>query len=243
MNPWKDPRVAAGLTRQLAKRRDEVGAGATPIGWKVGFGAPASLDLLRITAPLVGYLTSDTRLEAGASVDVSGWVGGVVEFEVAVRMGEALAAGASDVEASAAVDALAPAIELADVTMKPGPHRVADILAANIFHAGVILGEFDSRRSDIDLDGLMGQMAIDRVSWEPIIELEEMPGRYSRIVATVANTLASQGEMLRAGDIIITGAIVPPVPVGAGSEFSYSLDSAAPITVRCDNSPTAQPLD
>jgi 2-keto-4-pentenoate hydratase len=51
-------------------------------------------------------------------------------------------------------------------------------------------------------------------------------------VATVANTLASIGKTLRAGDVIITGSVTPPISVGEGSDFTFHLEPFAPISVE-----------
>ena len=83
-DPWADPRVIEGLDRQFERRSRALATGASHVGWKVGFGAPSSLETMQITAPLLGYLTSTTVLEPDVPVDVSGWQRGIVEFEVAV---------------------------------------------------------------------------------------------------------------------------------------------------------------
>lgn len=232
MNPWEDPRVTAGLTRQLAERGRALAGGAGHVGWKVGFGAPASLELMQITAPLLGYLTRETLLDDGAEFDATGWVRGVVEFEVAVRMGADVAGGSSPAIAAAAVEALAPAIELADVTIPPAADRVADVLATDIFHTGLLLGEFDGSRAGLDISGLTGHITIDGAARPPVTELEAITGHYPSIVATVASTLAAHGERLSAGDVIITGAIVPPVPTGEGTEFAFRLGDGPAIRLR-----------
>lgn len=231
MNPWEDPRVRAGLARQLADRRAELEAGARPIGWKVGFGAPASLALMEITAPLIGYLTDATLIDPGDSVDTSGWVRGVVEFEVAVRIGRDVDGGATPAEAAAAVDALAASIELADVSIAPSAERVADVIATNIFHRGLILGEWDESRSGIDISGLDGRITIGGEALAPVTELEAITGRYPEIVATVAGSLAAHGERLRAGELIITGSIIPPVAITEADVYEFALGEGPSITV------------
>jgi hypothetical protein len=38
--PWDDPRIAASMKTQLARRREILAAGDAPLGWKLGL-APA----------------------------------------------------------------------------------------------------------------------------------------------------------------------------------------------------------
>jgi 2-keto-4-pentenoate hydratase len=61
-SPWDDPRIARGMATQLATRRARIAAGDAPLGWKVGFGAPAAMAKFNITAPLVGYLMRSGQL-------------------------------------------------------------------------------------------------------------------------------------------------------------------------------------
>jgi 2-keto-4-pentenoate hydratase len=233
-NPWEDPRVIEGLRRQLDARSDALSGGAEHVGWKVGFGAPASLELMQITAPLLGYLTDATVFERGAVFDTGDWARGVVEFEVAVWMGSDLGPGAGDAEAAAAVAAVGPAIEVADVDLPVAPDRVSDIMAGDIFHRGVVFGERDTGRAGLDISEMTARISIDDVEQALVTELEAITGSYPWIVSTVASTLASAGERLRAGDVIITGSVIPPVSVSAGHEFTFTLDPLAPISIKAN---------
>lgn len=229
--PWNDVRVRAGLERQMRERAAMLASGDSHVGWKVGFGAPASLDLMEITAPLLGYLTSATVLSDAVVAKTDEWERGIVEFEVAVWMGSDLAAGADEEAARAAVASISPAIELANIDLPLAPSRVDDIVAGNIFHRGVIFGAQHPDRAGINIDGLTARVSIDGELQAETADLEAITGSYPWIVATVASTLSAVGERLRAGHVIITGSVVPPIPVSAGTEFTFTLDPMDPISV------------
>jgi 2-keto-4-pentenoate hydratase len=206
--------------------------GARPVGWKVGFGAPASLELMRIDAPLLGFMTDATVLESGARVATGSWERGIVEFEVAVYLGEDLGGSATSEQAVGAIAAVGPAIELANIDLPLEADGVEDIVAGDIFHKAVIFGEPDPERTGLDITGLVARILIDGEPRAATTELEAITGPYPWIVATVAGTLAAHGERLRRGDVIITGSVVPPIPVIEGAEFTFALDPFAPISVR-----------
>ena len=235
--PWEDPRVVPGLAAQLYERRVRLADGASSVGWKVGFGAPSALDLMQIGAPLLGFLTDATVFRSGAEIPTSDWSRGLVEFEVAVFLGADVDAGASPAEAAAAVAGIAAAIEVADVDLPIGPDHVEEIMAGNIFHRGVIFGEVDYSRAGLNIDGLIAHIEIDGSEVAVVDDLQAITGRYPEIVSTVANTLASQGERLRAGEAIITGSVIPPVPVVEGRDFVFALRPLAPISIRCSGVP------
>ena len=93
MNLWEDARVIRGMRTQLELRSKRLAAGDAPLGWKVGFAAPAMLERLDITGPLVGFLTRDARVQSGGSVSLAGWAKPVAEPEIAVHIGRDVSAG------------------------------------------------------------------------------------------------------------------------------------------------------
>lgn len=232
MNPWEDPRVATGLRRQIDMRGQMLGDGAKSVGWKVGFGAPASLELMQITAPLLGFLTDATVYGSGDSVDSDGYQRGVVEFEVAVYLTHDLGPGASDDEARAAIGAVGSSIEVANINLPIGREEVEGIVAGNIFHAAVVFGQPDLGRAGLDISGIHARILADGTPVGETDELEAITGRYPMVVRTVADTLAANGLQLTAGDVIIAGSVIPPITIVVGTEYTFALDPFDPISVR-----------
>jgi 2-keto-4-pentenoate hydratase len=213
MTALDDPRIAAGVRRQSALRRDRLDAGAKLIGWKVGFGAAAAMEKLRISAPLVGFLLDRALLPSGASVAIGGWHKPVAEPEIAIHLGRDVAAGADAEAARAAVAALGPAIEVADVDCPMDD--VEAILAGDIFQRHVILGARDASRARARLDGLTGRVVRSGQTIDVPADLQANTGDLIGIVRHVADMAAAMGEGLRAGHFIIAGSVVPPCFVAA----------------------------
>jgi 2-keto-4-pentenoate hydratase len=228
---WDDPRIARGMQKQLGERRARIAAGEKPLGWKVGLGAPPAMERLQIRAPLVGYMMQKSLLPNRVTVPVGSWHKPVAEPEVAVYMGKDLSGGADRIIAAAAVAALGPAIELAD--LNPPPDDVGDVLAANIFHRHVILGPEDKSRAGVKLDGLVGHVFRRGALAAKQDKIELLIGEMIGIVQHVAGTLAAYGEKLSAGDVIITGSIVPPPFIEPDeTEFGYRLEPIGELAVR-----------
>ena len=230
-NAWDDPRIARGMARQLDERRARIAAGEMPLGWKVGFGAEPAMERFGITMPLVGYMMRKSLIDNGSTVSVAGWTQPVAEPEIAVHMGKDLPGGADRASTIAAIAALGPAIELAD--LNPPPADVEVVLTGNIFHRGVILGTPDASRAGAKLDGIVGHVfrrgALSARQDDP----QQATGELVAIVTHVAGTLAAYGETLRAGDVIITGSIVPPPLIEPDeTEFGYTLEPLAGLSVR-----------
>lgn len=98
-----DPRIANGMRAQMTLRRKMLDGGAKQIGWKVGLGAPASMERLKITAPVVGYILDSAPLPSGATVSLAGWVKPMAEAEIAVYLGHDLP-GNADRETGTVLD-------------------------------------------------------------------------------------------------------------------------------------------
>jgi len=231
MNAWDDPRIGRGMQKQLAERRARIAAGEKPIGWKVGLGAKPAMERLKITMPVVGYMMEKSLVPNGGTVSVKGWAQPVAEPEVAIYMAKDLASGAGRDAAIAAVGSLGPAIELADLAAPPSDVEVT--LAGNIFHRNVILGTPDKARAGVKLDGLSGLIFRRGAEIARQEDLQANIGNIVDIVGHVAGTLEANGEKLRAGDVIITGSIVPPPMIEADeTDFAYQLAPMEKLSVR-----------
>jgi 2-keto-4-pentenoate hydratase len=191
-----DERVTRGMAQMLAARETDYFNGARRLGWKVGFQTPQAMEALGIDAPIVGYLTNATLVPDGATISVDGFEGTpILETEIAVRIGD-----------DGTIAACAAALEITDLgDPKIGVERV---LAGNVFHHAVILGEFS-----------------DDVSRLP----EEIPG----MVRHVAATLQDAGESLQPGDVIITGAMKME-PVTGGDAKTVDFGALGSLTARFD---------
>ena len=188
------------------------------------------MERLRINAPLVGFLMNNALLSSGSTLSISGWKKPVAEPEIAVHLGRDLPAGADRNLAIAAIAALGPAIEVADVD-----HPSDDVegtLACNIYQRHVILGRNDATRAGGMLDGLSGRVLRSGAEIANTTDLQALTGQLIDIVRHVANLLAVFGETLQAGQIIIAGSIIPPIWVEPGEEIVFELSPVDTISIR-----------
>jgi len=231
MHLWDDPRVARGMTAQLKLRRQRLDAGDRPLGWKVGFGAPAMLERLKISGPLVGFLTQNARIPSGGTVSLAGWAKPVAEPEVAVHIGRDVAAGADRDTAAAGIAGISPAIELVDLHEPPeDPERV---LGHDIYQRHVVIAGTTPARAGSAADGLTCRIIRRGAEFARTSDPQANTGTWIDIVRHVANVLAAFGERLRAGEIIITGSVVPPLAIEPDEDgLAFALDPIGTISVR-----------
>ena len=228
--PWYDLRIARGMAAQLKSWHERLKAGEKPLGWKVGFGAPAAMETLKISAPLIGHLTDRARLEPASKVSLAGWKKAAAEAEIAVFMGKDLPGGASRDAAKHAIAGIGPAIELADVDFPPDD--VEAILKGNLYQRHVVLGACDRTRAGCALGGLTATVIRNGNEIARASDTQEATGELVDIVRQVADMLSAFGERLRAGQVVMTGSITPPLWVEPGEEILFNLDPVGSVSVR-----------
>jgi 2-keto-4-pentenoate hydratase len=203
-----DARIDRGTRAMLALRAERLAAGERPLGWKVGFGAPAALQRLGTDRPLVGFLAASGRLADGATASLAGWANPMLEAEVAVVVGQGFA----------------PAIELADVD--PPPDDVERILAGNIYYRHVVLGPVSPHA-----DGLSARLLRDAEELAGTDAPSALTGELDDVMRLTRELLEAHGEQLRPGDVVITGSIFPPVPIAPGQRYEAQLPPLGSVSV------------
>jgi len=202
-------------------------AGDQPLGWKLGFGAPASLERLGTTAPLPGYLMRSALAERDGDVAIGAWTNPVLEPEIAVHMAAALPSGSAEDAARNAVAGLGLAFELAD--LDPPPEDPEAILVRNVYQRGLVLASRVEGASPADLRaGVVRGGDGEQVVRDP----QGATGDLLALVRHVADLLGAFGEGLRAGEVVICGSIVAPMPVAPGDAVEYELEPLGRLFVR-----------
>jgi 2-keto-4-pentenoate hydratase len=195
--------VARGMSAQLELLAETLARGETRGGWKVGLNVPAVQEHLGIERPVVGHLTSATRLAEGEAVPIGGFTRAGLEPEVAATIGQ-----------NGEVTAIAPAIEIVDINLPFDD--VEPLVAGNVFHRGWLVGN-EREPGDVDL----GQVEVAVVrggSAEHEAQVGEAMGDIEAVVAGVASRAEQAGAKLRAGDVVICGSLTAIVQVAPGDE-------------------------
>ena len=233
MGQLEDPRIARGMQTQFAWRRERLDAGEWSIGWKAGFGAPAAMETLNISAPLVGFLTDRARVEPGASVTIAGWTQAVVEPEIAIHMGRDLGAGADEDTVRAAIAGLGVAFELAD--LDPPPADPESVLAGNIYNRHVMLGPVNTSRCGGSVAGLRATITRNGAQFAETDALEANTGSLIDVTREIADVVAGLGETLKSGEVIIAGSVVPPVFIeGEAEDIAFEVGELGRLSVRVE---------
>jgi 2-keto-4-pentenoate hydratase len=211
-----DHRAQAALELQLRARRRALDAGARRVGWKLGMG-----DAERIGGHIaVGYLTSDSVLEPGATFDRAGGASLSADAEIALELGRDVAPDGDPDAARAAIAGYGAALEIVD--LGDADEGAEAVIAGNVFHRAVAFGGFRAELPPQTTGRLVVNGQVRAAAAAPL----DLAGR----VCEAARVLRSVGERLRAGDRLITGSVVQ-VAIGPGDTVVADLGGLGDVGV------------
>jgi 2-keto-4-pentenoate hydratase len=206
---------------QLAGRRLREARGARISGRKVGLTAVAMQQLLGVDSPDFGYLTEAMIHSDGAEIELGELVAPRVEAEIALRLGVRL--GGAEVgfeEALAAVEAVAPALEIVDSRVADWRITLADTVADNASSGRAVLGEF-SPRTQLDLAGVGMEIDVTFADGRTASATgtgAAVLGHPVHALVWLVHALAPYGEALDAGEVVIPGAMHAAITVDGPGE-------------------------
>jgi 2-keto-4-pentenoate hydratase len=205
---------AGGYAVQAAGLALRTAAGERLAGRKVGLTTSVAQRTVSASGPVSGYLLRSTITPVGDEFDCTGLVAPRLEVEVAFVLARPLQGPAvTPADVLAATAYLAPAFEVVDSRWEGGPAGAGALLADDVSAVAVIVGaEVDP--AAVDLPGLrvsaqVGERAVTG-------DAGNVMGDPARSVAWLCADLHRRGEGLAAGDLVLSGALCGPVPVGPG---------------------------
>jgi len=186
------------------------------VGRKIGLTAKAVQEQLGVAQPDFGVLFSDMQIEDEGALFASQVLQPKAEAEVALILAADIRNVAATVDDVANATAYAvPAIEIVDSRIADWKITFADTVADNGSSAFFVLGNDKRPLPGLDLYScgmvlqINGQVASVGAGAACF-------GHPLEAAAWLARTLASEGESLRAGDIVLTGALGPMVKIAPG---------------------------
>lgn len=204
-------------------------------GWKIAATSLAGQAHIGVDGPLAGRLLHERVRPLGSSLVLGANQMRVAEAEFAFRMARDLTPRNrpySVDEVMTAVAALHPSIEIPDsrfddFTAVGAAQLIADNACAHDFVLGpeapsswravdLAVHPVRERVGDIERDGSGGHVLGD-----PRLAL-----------AWLVNELGGIGETLRAGEVVTTGACVPPMPVAPGDRVTCDFGALGTVSIQ-----------
>ena len=191
-----------GYDIQAASILRRVDRGEKRIGVKMGFTSRAKMVQMGIDDMIWGRLTDGMIVEDGESISMADYVHPRAEPEIAFLLKKPLAAPVTAAEAMAAVEAVAPAIEIIDSRYRDFKFSLADVVADNCSSSGIVVGAWQSVDADLTNLGM-----ILEINGRPrqIGSSAAILGNPARSLVAAARLSTAAGEPLEAGWIVMAG--------------------------------------
>lgn len=217
---------------QLKNINKKVKAGRKVTGKKIGLTSKAMQNLLGVNEPDYGHLLDDMVVENYDSVSVSKLLQPKVEAELAFILKEDLTGGnVTTIDVLRATDYIVPAIEIVDSRVRDWNIKLPDTVADNASSGLYILGGQAKRPEEIDLK-MLG-MVLERNG--EIINTgigAAALGDPAYCVAWLANKLHEFDIPLKAGEVILSGALSAAVDAVKGDVFTARFAHLGQVSVR-----------
>lgn len=216
----------------------KVTSGRTILGWKIGLTSKAMQQALDIDIPDSGILFDDMYFNSGDTVPQGRFIQPRIEAEIAFVMSRELAGELITREdVIAATDYVTPSLEILDtrivrVDAASGKTRtVNDTISDNAANAGIVLGE---ARHAIDSHDLRWVGAIVS-SGGNVEETGLGAGVLNDPVESVvwlARRMAAYGQIIKPGQIILSGSFIRPIECPAGSKIEADFGAFGTIAIN-----------
>jgi 2-oxopent-4-enoate/cis-2-oxohex-4-enoate hydratase len=219
------------ISENLLQRR--LADGERVIGKKTGVTSKVVQAALGVHQPDFGYLTDVMCFEEGSEISIATHlIQPRAEGEIAFVLGKDLTGpGVTNADVIAATEFVKPCFEIVDSRIRDWKIAIADTIADNASSGVFVLGKdaVDPRSVDFVTCGM--------VVWKNGEVLSTGAGAAAlgspvTCVAWLANTLGAFGVPLRAGEVILSGSLVPLEPVRPGDRMELKIAGIGSANVR-----------
>jgi 2-oxopent-4-enoate/cis-2-oxohex-4-enoate hydratase len=215
--------------RMIARRLQD---GERVIGKKIGVTSHAVMNMLGVYQPDFGYMLDAMIVSAGESIAMASLIQPKAEGEIAFMLKrDLMGPGLSNADILAATECVMPCFEIVDSRIRDWKIKIQDTVADNASCGVFVLGDnaVDPRRVDLTTCGMVleknGEVVATGAGAAAL-------GSPVNAVAWLANTLGRLGIGLKAGEVVLSGALAAMFPAQAGDNFRVSIGGIGGCSVR-----------
>jgi 2-keto-4-pentenoate hydratase len=224
-----DLSTAYAVQRELTEAR--LAGGARVAGHKIGITSAAVQQQLGVDQPDFGVLFDDMDVSGLSPVPIDRLLQPRIEAEVAFVLGADLDGDLSAERIEAAVAFMAPALEIVDSRIAGWDITIADTIADNASSGLYVLGAArvgldEVRPVDVRMEMTVDGAIVSKGSGAACL------GDPLTALAWLAGAARDLGDPLLAGQVVLSGALGPMVPVTPGMRVSATLSGLGTVSTR-----------
>ncbi|WP_072806154.1 2-keto-4-pentenoate hydratase [Rhodococcoides yunnanense] len=221
--------IDAGYRIQSRNIDALLASGRTVVGRKIGLTSPAVQNQLGVNQPDFGVLLDDFDVSGDDAVDSTRLLQPRIEAEVAFVLSSNIDEPITAAQAPSFVDHVFASFEIVDSRIAGWDISLADTVADNASSGLYVLGESISRVDAPNLAEVVMTMTADGVQVSAGKGSDCLGSPWEALV-WLANTCLSYGSPLRAGEVILSGALGPMVAVTPGSTYAASISGIGDVS-------------
>lgn len=201
------------------------------VGCKIGLTSVAVQKQLGVEQPDFGILTNLMQVEDHGSIAFEKLMQPKAEAEIAFILGQDIRTDQIDMhKLVSAIDHAVASIEIVGSRISNWDIRIADTIADNASASHFVLGKTIKKLEDIDLENC--RMTLWRNDeCVSVGEGKSCMGNPLNAALWLAQTMQGMGSPLRAGDVVLAGALGPMVPVTRGDRFLARIEGLGEVNV------------
>lgn len=224
--------LATAYQAQRLFVQSKLDAGERFVGYKLGLTSRNKQQAMGVDAPLYGRVTSGMLAPYGEPVRLDRFIHPRVESEIAFLLGRDVQPPATVTSVLAATEVVLGAVDVLDSRYEGFRFSLTDVVADNASAGAFHLGPVARRPAELEDLRLLG--CVVRVDGEVAMTAAgaAVMGHPAASVAWLADQLAAEGEVLKAGQLVFSGGVTAPVPVRAGGSVTFEFDGLGVIEVR-----------
>ncbi|PHQ25842.1 2-oxopent-4-enoate hydratase [Marinobacter guineae] len=219
------------ISLRMLERR--LADGASIIGKKIGVTSKAVQNMLNVHQPDFGYLTDDMVFNSGEVMPISDrLIAPRAEGEIAfILKKDLIGPGITNADVLAATECVMPCFEIVDSRIRDWKIAIQDTVADNASCGLFVLGDqaVSPRKVDLVTCGMVVEKNGSVLSAGAGAAALGSP---VNCVTWLANTLGEFGIALKAGEVILSGSLVPLEPVKAGDSMRVDIGGIGSASVR-----------
>ncbi|WP_227814742.1 2-oxopent-4-enoate hydratase [Nitrogeniibacter aestuarii] len=218
------------IQQRMLSRRIE--AGEAVIGKKIGVTSKAVQNMLGVHQPDFGWLTDGMVYNEGEAIPMSTLIQPKAEGEIAFVLKEDIQGpGVTAADVLRATEGVMACFEIVDSRIRDWKIKIQDTVADNASCGVFVLGSalVDPREVDLVTCGMVleknGEIAVTGAGAATL-------SSPVNAVVWLINMLGSLGIGLKAGEVVLSGALGAMVPVTAGDSLRVTIGGVGGCSVR-----------
>lgn len=202
------------------------------VGKKIGLTSKAMQRMLNVDQPDYGHIFEGMLVDDNASVRTDDLIQPKIEPEIAFILDrEIQGPGVTPLDVLAATKFVVPALEIIDSRIENWKIKLCDTIADNASSGRVVVGTSPKRVDQLDLK-LIGMVLEKNGEVVQTGAGAAVLGHPANAVAWLANAIGKFGVSLKAGELIMPGALTAASDVKHGDIFQAFFDGLGSVTVR-----------